>query len=156
MKRFIIVLAVLVFVLGGCASENIEQDVIGSFKFQVRCDTILKNKDKLNKDKIEFVPENGYIIEEETLDLREGDTPYDILLKLAKERNIKVETAGNTGTPGRYVKAINNLNPGDCGEMSGWVYTVNKEYANEAANEYIIKDGDVVEWVYTCDMGNDI
>lgn len=155
MKKLSIILLAFVFILSGCG-KNETKEAIGSFEFVVRCDNILKNTDKLNKEKNEFVPENGYIIEKIVLELYEGDTPFDVLTSLCREKGIKVEFASTAGTDTKYVQAINNLYPGDCGEMSGWVYTVNGEYSSEAANVYQIKDKDLIEWIYTCDMGNDI
>ena len=155
MKKLSVILLALIFILSGCGKAE-PKEVIGSFSFLVRCDNILKNTDKLNKDKSEFVPENGYLIEKTVIDLHEGDTPFDVLTTLCREKGIKVEFASTAGTDTKYVNAINNLYPGDCGEMSGWVYTVNGEYSNEAANVYQIKDNDLIEWIYTCDLGRDI
>ena len=44
----------------------------------------------------------------------------------------------------------------DCGALSGWMYRVNGWYPNYGCSRYQLKDGDVVEWRYTCDLGNDV
>ena len=55
-----------------------------------------------------------------------------------------------------YVEGINNLYEFDCGELSGWMYSVNGIYPNYGCSSYILKDGDVICWVYTCDLGYDV
>ena len=42
------------------------------------------------------------------------------------------------------------------GPLSGWMYRVNGEFPNKGCSDYELKDGDVIEWVYTCDLGQDI
>ena len=44
----------------------------------------------------------------------------------------------------------------DCGALSGWMYKVNGWYPNYGSSRYQLKDGDVVEWRFTCDLGNDV
>ena len=55
-----------------------------------------------------------------------------------------------------YVQGINNLYEFSCGELSGWMYRVNGVFPNYGCSKYVLKDGDVVEWVYTCDLGRDV
>jgi hypothetical protein len=55
-----------------------------------------------------------------------------------------------------YVEAIQNLYEFDCGELSGWMYRVNGVFPNYGCSRYTLKAGDVVEWLYTCDLGRDI
>ncbi|MBQ2251339.1 MAG: DUF4430 domain-containing protein, partial [Clostridia bacterium] len=43
---------------------------------------------------------------------------------------------------------INNIGEMDFGDVSGWTYTVNGEVATVGASEYVLKDGDVIEWKY--------
>ena len=57
---------------------------------------------------------------------------------------------------GAYVEGIHNLYEFDCGALSGWMYKVNGWYPNYGSSRYQLKDGDVVEWRFTCDLGNDI
>ena len=55
-----------------------------------------------------------------------------------------------------YVEGINNLYEFDVGSLSGWMYNVNGWYPNYGCSRYQVKDGDVVEWCYTCDLGEDL
>ena len=55
-----------------------------------------------------------------------------------------------------YIEGIHNLYEFDVGELSGWMYSVNGWYPNYGCSRYALKDGDVVEWRYTCDLGFDV
>ena len=55
-----------------------------------------------------------------------------------------------------YIEGIANLYEFDCGELSGWMYKVNGWFPNYGCSRYRLTEGDVVEWVYTCDLGNDV
>ena len=36
------------------------------------------------------------------------------------------------------------------------MYRVNGEFPGVGCSEYRPKDGDVIEWVYSCDLGRDV
>ena len=55
-----------------------------------------------------------------------------------------------------YVAGIGYIYEKDFGDVSGWMYRVNGEYASVNAVNYVLNDGDFVEWLYTVDLGNDI
>ena len=42
------------------------------------------------------------------------------------------------------------------GDMSGWMYRVDGEFPDYGCSRYVLHDGQVVEWVYTCDLGRDV
>lgn len=55
-----------------------------------------------------------------------------------------------------YVEGINNLYEFDCGQLSGWMYNVNGWFPNYGCSKYTVQDGDVINWVYTCNLGKDV
>lgn len=55
-----------------------------------------------------------------------------------------------------YIEGINNLYEFDCGEGSGWVYSVNGVYPNYGCSNYKVQPGDSIEWHYTCNFGKDV
>ena len=55
-----------------------------------------------------------------------------------------------------YIEGINQLYEFDCGDKSGWMYSVNGWYPNYGCSSYEVKDGDKIEWRYTCDLGSDV
>ena len=40
--------------------------------------------------------------------------------------------------------------------LSGWIDKVNDCVPIFGCSRYQLKDGDVIEWVYTCDLGDDV
>ena len=54
------------------------------------------------------------------------------------------------------VEGINQLYEFDCGELSGWMYSVNSWFPNYGCSQYEVSDGDMIEWRYTCDLGRDV
>ena len=62
----------------------------------------------------------------------------------------------NTGAQGAaYIAGINHLYEFDYGDLSGWVYKVNGVLPSVGCGGYELKDGDIIEWCYTLDLGND-
>ena len=57
---------------------------------------------------------------------------------------------------GQYIEGINNLYEFDVGNTSGWMYKVNGWFPNYGCSRYQLQNGDVIEWVYTCDLGDDV
>ena len=156
MKKIFFLIVAVFLCMTGCVEAPENHPVTGSCEFVIRCETILKNTDKIKAEKKEFVPDSGIIVEKTKTDITDETTPFSLLTDICKSDGIKVEFAKNTAMDAVYVTAINNISSGDVGEMSGWLYYINGESASEAANVYKVKDGDLIEWIYTCDMGNDI
>lgn len=118
----------------------------------INCATILDNMDRLREGKAPFVPADGSILPVTAMELHEGDTVYDVLSAACRKFSIQME---HTETIyGIYIEGINQLYEKDCGPLSGWMYRVNGELINASANQYTLKKGDAVEWVYTCSMGD--
>ena len=124
--------------------------------FSIECSTILNNLDMLDPDKLEMVPSGGVILSKTTVTFYEGESVFDVLQRLCKEKGIHMEAEWTPIYNSAYVEGIHNLYEFDCGALSGWMYKVNGWYPNYGSSRYQLKDGDVVEWRFTCDLGNDI
>ena len=124
-----------------------KENVTGKVTMSISCDII---KDK-KKD--EHIPEDGWILTKSEFEISEKETAYDILLEAAKKYNIRVEHEGSSEMV--YISGINYLYEHDFGDLSGWVYKVNGELPSVGCGGYVLKDGDVIEWCYTLDLGND-
>ncbi|MDF2567172.1 MAG: hypothetical protein K0R90_628 [Oscillospiraceae bacterium] len=126
----------------------------------IRCDTILENYEDLSSElqSKEFVPTDGVILAKTEYVLRPGDTVFDILDRSVRYNKIHMEYQGaNANSFGSiYIKGINHLYEFSCGPLSGWTYKVNGVFPNYGCSKYTLKDGDVIEWVYTCDLGRDV
>ena len=124
--------------------------------FCIECSTILNNLDMLDPDKLECVPSGGVILKKTKVTFYEGESVFDVLQRLCKEKGIHMEAEWTPIYNSAYVEGIHNLYEFDCGALSGWMYKVNGWYPNYGSSRYQLKDGDVVEWRYTCDLGNDV
>jgi hypothetical protein len=122
----------------------------------VRCDTILDNMSWLDPNKVELVLEDGVIFATTTVTFYEGESVFNVLQREMKKAKIHMEFANTPMYNSAYIEGINNLYEFDCGELSGWMYKVNNWFPNYGCSRYQLKDGDVVEWVYTCNLGIDV
>lgn len=122
----------------------------------VRCDTIIKNIALLDVEKRELLPGNGIIYPEQTVTFSEGESVFDLLLRETKKNNIHMEFVKTPVYNSAYVEGIGNFYEFDCGDLSGWMCKVNGQFLKCGPSDYILKDKDKVEWVYTCDLGKDV
>lgn len=117
-----------------------------SVTLSVNCRTAVDAK---NETAMEIAPD-GNLLAKTSFETAEGDTILDLLKKTDLVLDISQSSYGS------YVAGIQSLGQGDAGTMSGWLYFVNGESPQVAASAYILADGDQVEFVYTCDGGNDV
>ena len=136
--------------------QEIEKDIVYTCTFSIECSTILNNLDMLETEKLEMVPFDGVILNEITVVFYEGESVFDVLQRVCKENKIHMEASWTPMYNSAYIEGIHNLYEFDCGALSGWMYRVNGWYPNYGCSRYQLQDGDVVEWRFTCDLGNDI
>lgn len=126
----------------------------------IRCDTILDNRDKLDKELLYLLEEDGIkegvIYPTTKVEFYEGESVFDVLLRETKAEGIHMEFSFTPMYNSHYIEGINNFYEFSCGELSGWMYRVNGWFPNYGCSRYQLKDGDVIEWVYTCDLGRDV
>jgi hypothetical protein len=136
--------------------QDVDKGKTYTCTFSIECSTILNNLDMLDPDKLEMVPSGGVILSKTTVTFYEGESVFDVLQRVCKEKGIHMEASWTPIYNSAYVEGIHNLYEFDCGALSGWMYKVNGWYPNYGSSRYQLKDGDVVEWRFTCDLGNDI
>ena len=126
----------------------------------IRCGTVLDNYDDLDPalKSEEFVPADGVILPPTEYVLRPGDTVFDILDRAVRYNRIQMEYMGadKNSYGSVYIQGIHYLYEFSCGPLSGWMYRVDGEFPNFGCSKYRLKDGQVIEWVYTCDLGKDV
>ena len=122
----------------------------------VKCDTILQNMELLTAGKAGLVPQSGTIFSERTVTFYEGESVFNLLVREMKRNGIHLEYVNVPMYNSAYIEGIANIYEFDCGELSGWMYRVNGYFPNYGCSTYQLKDGDRVEFVYTCDLGNDV
>ena len=127
---------------------------INSCKISINCKTVLDNMDKLNPDKRSVIPADGIMLPEQSVALKDGDTVFDVLNRVTRKNRILMESSVTPAYGSRYIEGIGNLYEFDCGESSGWLYSVNGEFPNTGVSTVKVKNGDVIEFIYTCRLGD--
>ncbi|TWH57570.1 uncharacterized protein DUF4430 [Desulfitobacterium sp. LBE] len=122
----------------------------------ISCATILDNMDLCNPEKVELVPEDGWILKPTVVTFNEGESVFDVLRRTCKEHKIHLEYMNTPIYNSAYIEGIHNLYEFDVGELSGWMYKVNDWFPNYGCSRYQVQAGDVIEWIYTCDLGFDV
>lgn len=153
----ILVVAVLIVVaFAGCGKKKTEepQESVGSCTLLVECSVILDNMENLDPALEGHIPADGIILKKDTVNIGEKDSVYDILKRTLEKEGILME-ASFTGNMA-YIEGIDNIYEFSCGQQSGWMYCVNGEYSNKSCSDYQVKDKDVIEWHYTCNLGEDL
>lgn len=127
-------------------SKTEKYNIIGQVTITVRCDKIVGMDS--------HIPQDGVILPTIECDIASGDTVYDILTEVTRDNKVHLETNGSGQNV--YVEGIANIYEFDYGDLSGWVYYVNGERPSVSCSDYILTDGDKVEWVYSLELGADI
>lgn len=146
----------------GSASSSRSASVTGpQVTLSINCATAVayfRQEGKPADSKI--VPSNGVILAPTAVPLRSGDTVYTVLTRTAEAHGITVDAA-TAGTI--YVRGINGLYAAGCGltklfcgAESGWIYYVNETGATVSCGQYKPKNGDRIDWKYTCSFGSDV
>ena len=132
--------------------EAIAEDESKDFTciLSVKCDTILDNITKFNKDKIHILPQDGVIFPETEVIFYPGESVFNVLVREMKRNKIHMEFEMTPIYETAYIRGIANIYEFDCGELSGWTYKVNNKSPNVGCSLYELKDSDKIEWIYTC------
>lgn len=166
----LLIIFVGIFVIRGTNIQSVDEyylthidDITESSEtvfISIRCDTILDNYDDLDEPlrSEKYVPSDGIILDRTEYVLRKGDSVFDILDRAVRYNKIQMEYQGadKNSFGSVYVQGINYLYEFSCGPLSGWMYKVNGKYPDFGCSKYKLHDGDVIEWVYTCDLGHDV
>lgn len=124
-----------------------KENPVGTVTVSIRCDTIV------GKSEADYIPDNGIILND-SFAIEENETAFDILVEAAKKHSIQLDYSGAAEIV--YISGINYIYEFDYGDLSGWMYLVNGEKPSVGCDGYILSDGDSIEWLYTCEMGNDL
>lgn len=92
--------------------------------------------------------EGNKILKSGTVDIQSGDTAFDVLEKL--DSDISYTGSGST----IYVNRIGSYTAGTSGNGGGWLYNINGSYPSRSAGASPVKNGDLVQWVWTSKPGD--
>lgn len=159
--KLLLLVLVIAAVFSGCSVQSPEEYYSSSSQkggievtVYIDCKAILNNMDMLERGLESYVPNDGVILKPTTVTLDENATAYDALSEACRQNKIQFEYQG-TGAD-IYIEGIANLYEFSCGQLSGWEYCVNKAFPSVGCNSFDLKDGDTVEFLYTCDLGADV
>lgn len=96
------------------------------------------------------------ILKTTTVKIKEESTVFDVLRQVTRDNKIHLEYSFTPMYKSYYIEGIGNLYQFDGGELSGWMYSVNGEFLGNGSSSYTVKSGDVIQWVYTCNLGKDV
>jgi len=124
-------------------------------KLSIRCPLALASAEL--DDAIRAVlPEGGVILAETEIELEAGESVWNLLQRVCRENGVALEADWTPAYNTAYVRGIGHLYEFDCGRGSGWIYRVNGAVPNVGCSSCTLQPGDTVEWLYTCDFGNDL
>ena len=155
-------------------AENVEGDLVvtSDYLSQFILYTVKKNEDnKPNLPDLPAVPDDklyvtlsidkltidkGYVIPPTKVEFTEGESVWDVLKREMDNRGIDYEYEWTEKYGSVYVQSIAGDGEFDHGRWSGWMYNVDGWYPNYGASKYILKDGEVIQWRYTTNLGDDL
>ena len=136
--------------------------------FEISCKNILDKKENLKENKSDFLPENGMILNSVKVTVPEGSTAFDVIkkaceentctdnCKYCKQNGIQLDYVYTPGYDSYYIRGIHQIYEKDCGTQSGWMYSINGTFPNYGCSQYKVRDGDIIKFMYTCDLGEDL
>ena len=153
MKKILTLIITLTVFFSGCTISSVE-DYYNSTEakgdkavsISINCQTAV---DYPNSKR-----DNGKILGGCQVYVDENATVFDVLKEACKINKIQMDYEGSGNSV--YVKGIDYLYEFDCGDLSGWQYSVNDKFYSVGCNSFIPQNGDTVRWIYTCDLGEDI
>lgn len=142
---------------GGNSAYRPEEEEKISVTISIRCDTVAKDLSKLTNQSVKkYIPSNGVILGTTEYKCTTENTVFDALNTVCRNKGIQLESSYTPMYESYYIEGINHLYEFDAGSTSGWMYKVNGWFPNYGCSSYYLSDGDVIEWVYTCDLGADV
>ena len=142
---------------GGNAALKPKEPKPVTVTLEIRCDTLSSDMSKLENPAIaDYIPEDGIILAKTTYKGTTDNTVFDALNTLCRNNDIQLEFSYTPVYESYYIEGINYLYEFDGGNLSGWMYQVNGWFPNYGCSSYYLSDGDVIQWVYTCDLGKDV
>ena len=122
----------------------------------ISCSTVWSHADQLSDGLAAILPADGQILGDTVVTFTQGESVFDVLQRVCRERGIQMESSFTPAYNSAYIEGIHNLYEFDCGSLSGWMYSVNGVFPNYGCSGYAVQNGDVIRWVYTCDLGKDV
>ncbi len=121
----------------------------------IECKSIYNNISDFPEEKLQLLPPDGYILTETKTEFCEGESVFDVLKRELINRGVHFEFS-TAAYNSAYIEGISNIYEFDCGELSGWLYSVNGIFPQYSCSEYKLKNNDVISIIYSCALGKDV
>lgn len=155
--KFITAILLCALLFCGCGvSQPIDDETAMQCTISINCANAFAYGEELPEALLELLPADGVILEKTVVSVNDGDSVFDVLLQTAQKYGIHMEYVDTPVYNSAYIEGIGNLYEFDAGDHSGWMYSVNGEFPNYGCSSYLLNDGDAVQWVYTCNLGEDV
>lgn len=146
-----VILMLCALALCACGRESAE---VGNCSLSISCETLLANKEvveSLSADKKAILPQDGIVLAETEIGFLQDETVLAMVKRYFTANKLHIDISEDS-----FIQGIANIYNGDAGGWSGWFFFINGECASVGANEVVLKDGDRVEFKYSCDCGPDL
>ncbi len=127
------------------AEEVVEENMVS---LTVDCTDVLDNMDSLKAEKHGIIPQNGIIYANSKVDIKEGDSAFDVLKRALTSSGVHLEFSLTPVYNSAYIEGIGNLYEFDCGERSGWKYSVNGEFPRVGCSDFKVNPSDKIVFIY--------
>ena len=153
MKKITVFSLLIILLLSGCSIKSAD-DYYNSTEPKGKLSATISINCMRAVEYIGSERKKSEILDDYKVTFNNGDTVFDLLKRACKEKKIQFEYEGEGSSV--YINGIDYLYEFDCGDLSGWEYSVNDDFPNVGCNAYNPSDGDTIKWLYTCDLGADI
>ncbi len=123
-------------------------DAVNTVSLTVDCSDVLNNMDSLKEEKRSIIPQNGIIYANSKVEIIEGDSAFDVLKRALTASGVHLEFSLTPVYNSAYIEGIGNLYEFDCGERSGWKFSVNGEFPRAGCSDVKVKPSDKIVFVY--------
>ncbi len=155
MKRFFAALLIIpVALFCGCSVKSADEYYKETEAKTKSVVTVSVNCEKAIEYQHDGERVNPDILKNYEVSFKDGDTVFDALKTACKNNKLQFEYNGSGDAV--YIKGIDYLYEFECGDLSGWEFSVNGEFPSVGCNAVKLSEGDEIKWLYTCDLGADI
>lgn len=128
-------------------SPSLSQAEAEKVRLTIQCTSILGSKDLWKEGLEEVIPPDGIFYDGEC-GFSPGDSVYHILRNVCSEKDIPLDSQYTPVFGTYYIRGIGNLYEFDCGDESGWKYSVNGITPGEGSSSYFPRNGDYIVFFY--------
>lgn len=90
---------------------------------------------------------NGKVKTYNDIELKQGQSVFSLLERICTDNNLELKYNPPKDSFGVFITNINGIT-NDNNSNKWWTYWVNNKMAMEAADQFILQDGDIIEWKY--------